>query len=138
MNWQVGNSIRVHLLLDSHALLWWLSDDPALTKRARTAIANTRNTVFVSAASAWEIATKVRLGKLPTAAGLAAGFADQIKREGFEMLAISSDHAIRAGLLPGAHKDPFDRMLIAQSQAENLALVSNEVVFDTYKVRRIW
>lgn len=138
MNWQVGNSIRVHLLLDTHALLWWLSDDPALTKRARTAIANTRNTVLVSAASAWEIATKVRLGKLPTAAGLAAQFADQIQREGFEMLAISSDHAIRAGLLPGTHKDPFDRMLIAQSQAENLALVSNEVVFDTYGIRRIW
>lgn len=92
----------------------------------------------MSAASAWEIATKVRLGKLPTAADLAADFAGQLEREGFGMLPISGEHAIRAGLLPGDHKDPFDRMLIAQSQAENLALISNEEVFDLYGVRRIW
>ncbi len=138
MNWPGGSSGRVHLLLDTHALLWWLSDDAALSKRARTAIANTRNPILVSAASACEIATKVRLGKLPGAAGLAAEFAGHIDREGFNILAISGDHAIRAGLLPGTHKDPFDRMLIAQSQAENLVLVSNEAVFDDYGVRRIW
>lgn len=128
----------MRLLLDTHALLWWLSDDPALTKRARTVIANTRNTVLVSAASAWEIATKVRLGKLPGAVELVADFAGHLQREGFEVLAISGDHAIRSGLLPGARKDPFDRMLIAQSQAENLTLVSNEAVFDDYGVRRLW
>ena len=71
--------------------------------------------VYVSAASAWEIATKLRLGKLPTAADLAADFANQLETEGFQILPISADHAIRAGLLPGAHKDPFDRMLIAQA-----------------------
>ena len=97
-----------------------------------------RNTVLVSAASAWEVATKVRLGKLAGAAGLAADFASYIEREGFEPLPISMDHAARAGLLAGAHKDPFDRMLIAQAQAENLALVSNEDVFDAYGVRRLW
>lgn len=139
MSWQGGSScVPVRILLDTHALLWWLSDDPALTKRARTTIANIKNTVLVSAASAWEIATKVRLGKLPRAAGLVAEFATHIEREGFDVLPISGDHAIRAGLLPGTHKDPFDRMLIAQSQAENLALVSNEAVFDSYAVRRIW
>ena len=89
--------------------------------------------IFVSAASAWEIATKVRLGKLPTAADLAADFVAHLDRECFEILAITGDHAIRAGLLPGPHKDPFDRMLIAQAQAENLALVSNELLFDSLR-----
>lgn len=125
-------------LLDTHALLWWLSDDPALSKPARKFIAETKNTVIVSAASAWEIATKVRLGKLATAAELAADFVGIVGREGFELLPISPDHAIRAGLLPGPHKDPFDRMLIAQAQAEGIPIVTNELVFDAYGVRRIW
>ena len=125
-------------LLDTHALLWWLSDDPSLSKAARRFIAETRNTALVSAASAWEIATKVRLGKLDTAAELAADFVGHVEREGFELLAISPDHAIRAGLLPGPHKDPFDRMLIAQAQAEGVPVVTNELIFDAYGVRRIW
>jgi PIN domain nuclease of toxin-antitoxin system len=87
-------------LLDTHALLW-LSDDPAITRTARKIIAETKNTVVVSAASAWEIATKVRLGKLPTAADLVADFCSQIDREGFHFLAISAEHGIRSGLLPG-------------------------------------
>ena len=125
-------------LLDTHALLWWLSDDPALTRNARKIIAETKNTVVVSAASAWEIATKVRLGKLPTAADLVADFCAQIDREGFHFLAISAEHGIRGGLLPGPHKDPFDRMLIAQSQAENIPVISNERIFEAYGVRRLW
>jgi PIN domain nuclease of toxin-antitoxin system len=125
-------------LLDTHTLLWWLSDEPALTAAARKIIADTKNLILVSAASAWEIATKVRRGKLPTAADLAADFAGHLEREGFQMLAISWDHAIRAGLLPGPHRDPFDRMLIAQAQAENIPILSNEVLFDTYGVRRVW
>lgn len=125
-------------MLDTHALLWWLSDDPALTRPARRAIADTKNVLLVSAASAWEIATKFRLGKLPSAADLVSDFSGQIEREGFELLAISADHCIRAGLLPGPHKDPFDRMLIAQSQAENLPIVSNETAFESYGVRRLW
>jgi PIN domain nuclease of toxin-antitoxin system len=128
----------MRLLLDTHALLWWLTDDLALGRRARAAIGNTANTVVVSAASAWEIATKFRIGKLPGAAEVATAFADHVAREGFETLAISVDHALRAGQLPGAHKDPFDRMLIAQCQAEHLVLASNEEVFDSYGVRRIW
>src|ERR1700741_3840489 len=104
-------------LLDTHALLWCLPDDPALSRPARSFIAETKNSAIVSAASAWEIATKVRLGKLSSAAELAADFAGYMEREGFESIAISHDHAIRAGLLPGPHKDPFDRMLVAQAQA---------------------
>jgi PIN domain nuclease of toxin-antitoxin system len=128
----------MHALLDTHALLWWLADDPALTRTARKIIGETKNVILVSAASAWEIATKVRLGKLPTAADLAADFAGHLEREGFQTLEISANHAIRAGLLPGLHKDPFDRMLIAQAQAENLPIVSNEFPFDSYGVRRFW
>lgn len=126
------------VLLDTHALIWWLTDDAALTKAARRVVAETKNTILVSAASAWEIATKVRLGKLPSATELLADFAGQLKREGFETLAISTSHAVRAGLLPGLHKDPFDRMLIAQAQEENIAILSNETLFDSYGVRRIW
>lgn len=128
----------MQVLLDTHALLWWLTDDPALTKAARKIIGETKNVILVSAVSAWEIATKVRLGKLPTATDLVADFADQLKQEGFHTLAISISHAVRAGLLPGLHKDPFDRMLIAQAQEENIPMVSNETLFDSYGVRRIW
>lgn len=128
----------MRVLLDTHALLWWFSDDPALTRPARKIISETKNMILVSAASAWEIATKVRLGKLPTAADLTADFIGHLEREGMQILGISGEHAIRAGLLPGSHKDPFDRMLIAQAQAENLPLISSEVLFDSYGVRRIW
>ncbi len=125
-------------LLDTHALLWWLSDDSALSRASRKIIADTKNTLVVSAASAWEIATKVRLGKLPTAASLAADFTGNLDRERFQLLSISVEHALRAGLLPGSHRDPFDRMLIAQAQAENLPIVSKEKLFDAYGLRRIW
>lgn len=128
----------MQVLLDTHALLWWLEDHPALSKRARSLISTKENLVFVSAASAWEIATKVRIGKLPTAVDLAADFGAYLDREGFEALPISVGHAVRAGLLPGEHKDPFDRMLIAQAQAEDLTIVSNERLFDAFGVRRIW
>jgi PIN domain nuclease of toxin-antitoxin system len=125
-------------LLDTHALLWWLSDDPALTRTARKIIAETKNTLIIGAASAWEIAIKVRLGKLPTATDLAADFSALIEREGFQPSDISAEDGIRAGLLPGPHKDPFDRMLIAQAQAEHMPVISNEVSFESYGVRRIW
>jgi PIN domain nuclease of toxin-antitoxin system len=125
-------------LLDTHTLIWWLCDDPLLTAPARKVISETSNVILVSAASAWEIATKVRLGKLPQAEELASDFLGYVEREGFEILPISGDHAVRAGLLPGPHKDPFDRMLIAQAQAGNMPIISNEALFDNYGVRRIW
>jgi PIN domain nuclease of toxin-antitoxin system len=128
----------MHVLLDTHALLWWLADDPALSKPARRAIGETMNSVYVSAASAWEISTKVRLGKLPSGVELAADFLRLVEQERFLTLPITSDHAIRAGLLPGPHRDPFDRMLIAQAQAEGMPVVTNEVLFERYGVGRIW
>jgi PIN domain nuclease of toxin-antitoxin system len=128
----------VRLLIDTHALLWWLSDDPSLSHAARKAMAENSNVLLVSAASAWEIATKVRLGRLPGAAELAADFQSFMLREGFTTLDITADHGIRAGLLPGPHKDPFDRMLISQAQAENVPIVTNERTFEAYGVRRVW
>ncbi|MFL6448385.1 MAG: type II toxin-antitoxin system VapC family toxin [Bryobacteraceae bacterium] len=125
-------------LLDTHALLWWFADDPALTKRARAVISDTRNTILVSAASAWEIAIKVRIGKLASAVELLDNFDGQLQQETFEKLSISTSHAIRAGLLAGIHKDPFDRVLIAQAQEENVPLISCEAALDGYGVRRIW
>ncbi|HEX4602782.1 MAG TPA: type II toxin-antitoxin system VapC family toxin [Candidatus Angelobacter sp.] len=128
----------MRLLIDTHALLWWLADDPALPASARKHLAKTGNSVLVSSASAWEIATKFRIGKLPDAGDLLADFAGYLARERLEGLAISTDHAVRAGLLPGPHKDPFDRMLIAQAQAENLPILSNDAAFDAYRIRRLW
>lgn len=124
-------------LLDTHTLLWWLSDDRALTRTARSVIADTSNALFVSAASAWEIATKVRLKKLQ-ASELVEDFYGYMERDGFQLLSISVEHGIRAGLLPGPLKDPFDRMFIAQSQTENLPIIGNEAAFEAYGIRRIW
>lgn len=125
-------------LLDTHALLWWLEGDERLSLPARAFIGNEDNAIWVSAASAWEIATKVRLGKLPGAVEVAAQFPTCLRQQGFTALAITVDHALRAGSLPGPHRDPFDRMLIAQAQAERLPLISNETVFDAYGIERIW
>ena len=128
----------MRILLDTHALLWWLDGDVRLSRRARAAIGDVRTTCLVSAASAWEITTKARLGKLPGALEVAEDVGGCLRSQQFTALDITIDHAQRAGSLPGAHRDPFDRMLIAQSQAENLPLVSNDAVFDTYGIVRIW
>lgn len=125
-------------LLDTHTLLWWILDDPTLTRRAETVIADTGNSIVVSAASAWELSIKFGLGKLPSAPDLITNFSDAMENEGFQLLPISVEHGIRAGLLPGLHKDPFDRMLIAQAHAENIPIISNEAVFEGYGVRRLW
>lgn len=92
----------------------------------------------MSAASAWEMAIKVSLGRLQVAADLMDNFEESLGSRGIQTLSISAAHGIRAGLLPGPHKDPFDRMLIAQAQAENLAIISNDSIFDRYGVRRVW
>jgi PIN domain nuclease of toxin-antitoxin system len=128
----------LRVLLDTHTLLWWILDDPALSRAARETITETSNTMIVSAASAWEIAIKFRLGKLPGVADLVSNFSTEVENEGFHLLSISVEHGIRAGMLPGPLKDPFDRMLIAQSQAENIPIISNEIVFENYGVRRLW
>ena len=125
-------------LLDTHALLWWLDGDKRLSKPARDFIGDEAHTVFVSAASAWEIATKVRIGKLPGAVEAAAGLAAAVTSQGFTELPISITDGVRAGSLPGPLRNPVDRMLIAQAQALGVALISNEKVFDDYGIRRLW
>jgi PIN domain nuclease of toxin-antitoxin system len=113
-------------------------DSPRLSRPAYAAIADQEAQVFVSAVSAWEIATKVRLGKLPGAERLAEHIIAAIASQRFDSLPVSVAHAQRAGALPGRHKDPWDRMLIAQALIEALDLVSNERRFDSYGVRRLW
>ena len=128
----------MRLLLDTHALLWWLLDAPRLSRTAYAAIESEDNEIFVSAAAAWEVTTKHRLGRLPMARALALDFTGAIAREGFLPLDITVAHAQDAGSLPVAHPDPFDRMLVAQALSERMALVSNEVAFDRFGVMRIW
>ena len=128
----------MHLLLDTHALIWWMTENPSLPEAIRRVMADKRNTIVVSAASAWEVATKVRLGRLSAASDITRNFEEYLTQSGFESLPVSAAHGIRAGLLPGPQRDPFDRMLIAQAHAENLTIVSNEMSFDCYGIRRAW
>jgi PIN domain nuclease of toxin-antitoxin system len=126
------------LLLDTHTLLWWLAGDAALSVTARAAIADEQNAVLVSAASVWEIATKYRLGKLPAIGPIASDLEGAFLAQGFAGLPITVRHGQVAGALPGPHRDPFDRMLTAQTMVDNLVLVSNEQPFDAYGVARLW
>ena len=128
----------MRLLLDTHAFLWWAEDSPRLPRPARRAIQDDDNDVLISAATAWEITTKHRLGKLPNADPIASDIAGAIAAQGFEELPITVQEAARAGALPGPHRDPFDRMLIAQALSRNLVLISNETTFDRYPIHRLW
>lgn len=128
----------MRLLLDTHAVVWWWLDDPRLPAKARAAIAAADNVVCVSAASAWEVATKNRLGKWPDVARITDEFSDLLRRSRFAPLSVSVEHARLAGALPGEHKDPFDRMLIAQSRQENAVVVSADPVFRQFGVEVIW
>lgn len=128
----------VKLLLDTHALLWWFVDDPSLSTRAREAIRRDDNDVYVSAASAWEISTKHRLGKLPEVAGAVTRFDALVTADRFRQLPIESRHGLRAGAYDAAHRDPFDRMLAAQAELEGLVLVTADPAFGAFPVRTLW
>jgi PIN domain nuclease of toxin-antitoxin system len=124
-------------LLDTHAFLWFATGDEALSIAARKAITDASD-VFVSAASAWEVRTKYRLGKLASAAILANDLTAAVERLELAELPISFADGDLAGALIGTHRDPFDRMLIAQSLNHELSLISNESVFDDFGVTRVW
>jgi PIN domain nuclease of toxin-antitoxin system len=128
----------VRLLLDTHALLWWLAGDTRLSRLAIDAIDAPGSQVLVSAVSVFEIATKHRLGKLPLPAVVAADIAACLEEHGFDALALDARVAERAGRLPGPSRDPFDRLLVAQAMLADLVLVSNEAAFDGYGIRRLW
>jgi len=126
------------LLLDTHAFLWWYDGNRRMSMPARRAVDDESNEVLVSAATAWEITTKHRLGKLPGADPIASDIPGAIAAQGFQELPITVQEAARAGALPGPHRDPFDRMLIAQALSLDLVVISNDAAFDRYPVRRLW
>ena len=123
----------MNLLLDTHALLWWLDDNPTLSAEARDAIADGRNLVFVSAVAIWEIRIKQALGKLQ----LPANFREVLDTQAFDELPLTVDHAHRLAELPPLHRDPFDRMLVAQAIAERLTIVTCDPDIARYRVRTI-
>jgi PIN domain nuclease of toxin-antitoxin system len=128
----------VRILLDSHAFLWFVWDDPQLSKAAKTAIEEPANRKLLSIASCWEIAIKTGNGKLTLDAPAAHFIPRELTRNGFELLEISLPHATAVETLPQHHKDPFDRLLIAQAQIEGIPIVSVDAAFDPYSVTRIW
>ena len=125
------------VLLDTHSLKWWLDDPTQLSESAKNAIENRSNSIMISAVVPWELAIKTSIGKLRVH-GLLASWPTRIAAEGFLEIPVESAHAIRAGLLPRHHKDPFDRLLVAQAQATGWPIISADPVFDHYGVRRIW
>lgn len=126
------------LLLDTHVLVWWLLDDPALSKRAAAALRSPASEVFVSSASAWEIATKYRLGRIPQAEPLVHGFRRLIEAERWIPISVTVEHALAAGTLKADHSDPFDRMLAAQARLEGLKLVTGDRALASLVPSALW
>jgi len=127
----------MQVLLDTHAMIWWFESAAGLSNKASSIIASKDNFILISAAVGWELAIKTSLGKFNTPS-LVQDLRRLIEREGFGELAISLDQAVRAGLLPLHHRDPFDRLLVAQAQALSAPILSADRALDAYDVRRIW
>jgi PIN domain nuclease of toxin-antitoxin system len=125
----------VKLLLDTHALLWWLTDNPRLSYAAEAAISNAENDVFVSACIGYEIAYKQRLGRLPP---LPESLAGRLRREHMRVLSVTLEHAIAAASLPGPHRDPWDRIMMAQALADDCRVVTVDRVFSDYGIPVLW
>ncbi len=130
----------MNVLIDTHVFLWWIKDDPRLSLRAREVIADGNNAVFFSAASGWEIAIKARLGKLRVSDNktLDRFIFDQLQVNAFQTLPVQLSHALRVYTLPPLHRDPFDRLLVAQSQLEKMPLVTGDAQIARYAVEIIW
>ncbi|MGH9610928.1 MAG: type II toxin-antitoxin system VapC family toxin [Bryobacteraceae bacterium] len=128
----------MRVLLDTHALLWASISPASLSRNASSIIADGVNTILVSAASAWEIATKIRLGKLPGAEALERRFLEVMEISGYTILSIDVADALRAGRLMGKHRDPFDRMIAAQALSEDIPVISADPKLDSFGIRRLW
>lgn len=128
----------MRLLLDTHAFLWFVLNDPSLSAAARAIVGDPQNDVLISPATCWEIAIKVSIGKYQLPGPFADFLDDQIARNDLTMLPISVRHTAVVASLPFHHKDPFDRLLIAQAIVENIPLLSVDAVFDSYPVTRLW
>ena len=126
------------LLIDTHAALWWFIDDRRLPPKAREAIADPARPVYFSAVSGWELATKARIGKLPELPDVAGRLPGFVSGSGFKVLPVQLDHATRAGDLPLHHRDPFDRMLVAQSLIEGLTVITRDGAFAQYGCKTLW
>ncbi len=126
------------VLLDTCVVLWATLGTANLTRTAAGIIADEKHTILVSAVTAWEIATKVRSGKMPEAEKLEGVFLEKMREAGYALLAIRPEDALRAGRLPGPHRDPFDRMLAAQALAADIPILSNDEALDQFGVRRVW
>lgn len=125
-------------LLDSHTLIWWWDEPARLNRRVTAALEPAEASIFVSSATALELAIKVRLGKLPRMAPFMPRYTDAVEEEGFRHLAIQHRHAVRAGLLPGNHRDPFDRVIAAQSLMEDLIVVTRDPQIASFGCRTLW
>ena len=128
----------MRLLLDTHAFLWWVSDSPRMPKAPRGLVADNANEVLVSAAIAWEIATKERLGKLPEFVGISQAFLRLMTDHDFKQLGVTAAHALVAGGFQQAHRDPFDRMLSAQAHLEGIPILSADTALHSFPVQIIW
>ena len=126
------------LLLDTHTLIWWFAGSPLLSKNAAEALSNEDNSVFVSAVSAWEISIKERAGKLSVPRDLLEDFDVTIANQNFQALAVSTKHAFQGGRFVARHKDPFDRLLAAQTLVEGLTLVSGDQIMHLFCVPLLW
>jgi len=128
----------MRLLLDTHAFLWFIAGSPNLGVGARTLIEDTAHEKFVSAASLWEMAIKISIGKLSLSAPFDMLIPQQLSLNGFELLHLEISHAAMVAGLPFHHRDPFDRLLIAQATVEGMSIVSVDSAFDAYSVTRLW
>ncbi|TDA65686.1 MAG: type II toxin-antitoxin system VapC family toxin [Clostridia bacterium] len=125
-------------LLDTHAFLWWITDDPQLSPKAREVISYGGNNLFLSAASGWEIAIKANLGKLQLPADIIPFVSEQLAINSIEPLPVRMDHALHVYTLPDFHRDPFDRLLVAQAQLENMPILTADPQIAQYPVEVIW
>lgn len=130
--------MNMNILLDTHAFLWWITDDPNLSQTARNLMGDENNTLYWSAASSWEAAIKYALGRLPLPESPEIFLPAELEQNKVKSILITSEHAFHAGQLPLHHRDPFDRMLIAQAQTESLILLSSDSLFDLYDVDVRW
>ena len=126
------------VLLDTHSFLWWVTDDRRLSPRAREIMSGGENRLFFSAASAWEIAIKARLGRLAISEPVATFLPAQLAENAIEGLPIAVSHALHVYSLPDHHRDPFDRLPVAQSQIENLPILTRDPLIAHYAVETIW
>lgn len=125
-------------LVDTHALIWWWNADSRLSPTARETMASRANSIFVSAATAWEIATKVRAGRLPSMADRVLLYDQDVTEDGFQHLDVRHDHGVRGGLLEGEHRDPFDRLIAAQALIENMTVITRDPEIGRFGCKVLW